>query len=334
MGALERCWLPLALSRSVGAKPQRREALDRCLVVFRDSRGRPVALEDRCPHRGVALSGGAVRGDAIQCPYHGWTFDSSGACTSVPSLCAGQKLPEHRIPAFSLVEQDGLIWVCLAADPYEPAPPRWRLPESKGFVSSLAVESDYLRLMENLVDNPHSGYIHAGLIRREPTTEVRAEITRDEQGVSIQTFGEYAGNSLLYKIFGRRGEQVEHQELCRFPSTMLSVYRQGGRVAAMESVICPIGADRCQWYFRISLGFGGLTNVLFPFFRRTVHRIVVQDRDVVADTHAQDLRHPDRKWVSTQADTPALLVAKAAAGFAQNGPSEPFSATTTICYKI
>lgn len=334
MEALERCWLPLALSASVRSKPMRREVLDRCLVVFRDRQGRPVALEDRCPHRGIALSRGTVRGGMIQCPYHGWTFDPSGSCVSVPSRCADQRLPDHRVDAFRLVEQEGLIWGCLSDAPYEPAPPSWRLPESKGFVSSFSVESDYLRLMENLVDNPHSGYIHAGMIRREPTTEVRAEITRDERGVTIQTFGEYAGNSLLYKVFGRRGEPVEHIETCRFPSTMLSSYRQGERVAAMESIICPIGAGRCEWYFRISLGFGRLTSVLFPFFRHTVHRIVVQDRDIVAETHAQDMRHPGRKWVSTQADVPSLIVARAAASFAQHGPAASFSADTTIRYKI
>src|SRR5881396_70470 len=48
------------------------------LVLYRDSAGRAVALEDRCPHKNVALSIGRVQGDTLQCRYHGWRFDATG----------------------------------------------------------------------------------------------------------------------------------------------------------------------------------------------------------------------------------------------------------------
>lgn len=48
-------------------------------------RGEPVALADRCPHRGLPLSHGVRDGDTLRCGYHGMAFGRSGACVAVPS---------------------------------------------------------------------------------------------------------------------------------------------------------------------------------------------------------------------------------------------------------
>ena len=44
------------------------------LVVCRAG-GRLFALEDRCPHAFSPLSEGALRGYALECPFHGGTLD-------------------------------------------------------------------------------------------------------------------------------------------------------------------------------------------------------------------------------------------------------------------
>jgi 3-phenylpropionate/trans-cinnamate dioxygenase ferredoxin subunit len=44
------------------------------LVVCRAG-GRLYALEDRCPHAFQPLSEGALRGYALECPFHGGTLD-------------------------------------------------------------------------------------------------------------------------------------------------------------------------------------------------------------------------------------------------------------------
>ena len=47
--------------------------------------GEYYATENFCPHRGAALSEGALRGHVIECGSHGWQFDvRSGACLTVP----------------------------------------------------------------------------------------------------------------------------------------------------------------------------------------------------------------------------------------------------------
>jgi hypothetical protein len=39
------------------------------LVLFRTASGALGCLEDVCPHRGVALSGGKVEDESLACPY-------------------------------------------------------------------------------------------------------------------------------------------------------------------------------------------------------------------------------------------------------------------------
>ena len=55
------------------------------MVAWRDSRGQVAVMRDLCPHRGVALSAGQLIGDCIQCPFHGFQYDTSGACKLVPA---------------------------------------------------------------------------------------------------------------------------------------------------------------------------------------------------------------------------------------------------------
>jgi phenylpropionate dioxygenase-like ring-hydroxylating dioxygenase large terminal subunit len=84
------------------------------LVIGRDRQGRPFALRDACPHRGMPLSCGWFDGQQLECSYHGWKFDAhSGQCRLIPSLTADQTLKVDRIYAgsFACEEHDDFIWV-------------------------------------------------------------------------------------------------------------------------------------------------------------------------------------------------------------------------------
>jgi phenylpropionate dioxygenase-like ring-hydroxylating dioxygenase large terminal subunit len=92
------------------------------LVVGRDRAGRPFALRDACPHRGMPLHCGNFDGENVECSYHGWQFDAhNGQCELIPSLTADQNLKVDRIYAgsYPCEEQDGFIWVYIP----DPGPP-------------------------------------------------------------------------------------------------------------------------------------------------------------------------------------------------------------------
>lgn len=58
---------------------------DEGLALWRDADGAIHVWEDRCPHRGMRLSFGFVRGTQLTCLYHGWRFGHDGGCRHVPA---------------------------------------------------------------------------------------------------------------------------------------------------------------------------------------------------------------------------------------------------------
>src|SRR6516225_12197826 len=77
-------WYPAAWSRDIARTLISRRVLEQEVVLYRTSTGSVAALEDVCPHRFTPLSMGRLRDDAIECGYHGMTFDCSGACVRIP----------------------------------------------------------------------------------------------------------------------------------------------------------------------------------------------------------------------------------------------------------
>ena len=73
-----------------------------CIALFRAG-AEVVALDNECPHRGGALSGGDLHGGAVHCPLHGWPFDArTGRCL---------EQPEARVRTFQVEVRGGEVWV-------------------------------------------------------------------------------------------------------------------------------------------------------------------------------------------------------------------------------
>jgi 3-phenylpropionate/trans-cinnamate dioxygenase ferredoxin subunit len=65
-------------------------------VLLIKQQGQIFAIDNRCPHMGCALSGGALEGSFIVCPCHDWRFNlKTGEYEETPSI----KLTfyEHKI---------------------------------------------------------------------------------------------------------------------------------------------------------------------------------------------------------------------------------------------
>jgi vanillate O-demethylase monooxygenase subunit len=158
-----------AFSHEVSSDLLGRWLLDTPVLLYRTEKGRVVALENRCPHRGAPLSLGCRKGDAVQCGYHGFTFDTEGNCVHVPSMKA--PLAAARVRAFPVVEQAPYIWIYLGdPDRIGEVPPPHRLDwaEDASFAlvhGSMDVDANYMLLKENVVDLTHFGYVHAATFK-------------------------------------------------------------------------------------------------------------------------------------------------------------------------
>lgn len=87
-----RTWYPVAaMSALKPDKPNAVQLLGMNLVVWKDKQGTWRCFEDLCPHRLAPLSEGRIHESGqLQCTYHGWLFNETGACTSIPQI-ADQK---------------------------------------------------------------------------------------------------------------------------------------------------------------------------------------------------------------------------------------------------
>lgn len=84
---------------------------DKEIVIWRDEAGASHAWEDRCPHRGMRLSFGFVRGNHIACLYHGWQYDTAGQCRYIPAHPDLAVPDTIRVATYPSIEAAGLVWI-------------------------------------------------------------------------------------------------------------------------------------------------------------------------------------------------------------------------------
>ena len=116
--SVEDSWHPVGLSHSIEAGSSAGTRLfDQELVVWRDNNGVAHVWEDRCPHRGMKLSFGFVRGDHIACLYHGWQYNSGGHCQYIPAHPALDVPKTIKVPVYPVHERGGMVWTTLSENP-------------------------------------------------------------------------------------------------------------------------------------------------------------------------------------------------------------------------
>ena len=187
---LKNCWYVIAFADEVGDKPVARTVLNQPVVLFRSADGTVAALQDRCCHRGLPLAHGAVVPEGLQCGYHGLVFNPQGRCVRVP----GQDVipPTACVAPFPVAERDGMVWIWPgdAARANTAQIQRYPWHDTPGWAhrgKRNAVQSDYMLILDNLLDLTHVGYVHKSTIGGQPDAHSSAEmkIMRHDDGVSV-----------------------------------------------------------------------------------------------------------------------------------------------------
>ena len=123
-------------------------------------------MSNTCIHRGGSLGDGKVKGDCLQCPYHGWEFNGDGNVTKIPSLGKDAKIPARaRIDAYPVEERYGIVFAFLGDLPEAERPPILEIPTyaKEGWaVSEITYEVPihYERSIENGLDPAHNEFVH------------------------------------------------------------------------------------------------------------------------------------------------------------------------------
>jgi nitrite reductase/ring-hydroxylating ferredoxin subunit len=121
--AFPRGWYAVGFSTKL--RPGRLQALTFMgtdAVLYRTASGQVRLAEAYCPHLGAHLGlGGVVRGEVIQCPFHGLGFGADGHCVSSPD---GRPPRTARLRMFETCEVDGVI---VAYHDPDGLPAQWRI---------------------------------------------------------------------------------------------------------------------------------------------------------------------------------------------------------------
>jgi phenylpropionate dioxygenase-like ring-hydroxylating dioxygenase large terminal subunit len=177
-------WHPVARLEDVPAtKPLAVRLLGEDVVLWRAA-GSVLAWQDLCVHRGTRLSLGRVDGEAIECPYHGWTYGTDGRCIAIPAH-PGQVPPaKASVKTYLTRVRYGLVWVSLGS----PAADIWPFPEweATGYRTMICgpypVDASGPRIVENFLDVGHFPFVHENMLGtrdRPEVEEYEAEIGPD-----------------------------------------------------------------------------------------------------------------------------------------------------------
>jgi phenylpropionate dioxygenase-like ring-hydroxylating dioxygenase large terminal subunit len=202
------------------------------IVLFRGRDGRPGALEDRCPHRNAPLTAGRVRDGELECAYHGWRFDPGGACLRVPGLASPPEARATRATAFPCVEQDGYVWVYTTSGA-EPRRAPFRFPHlgERGYTTvrrEYDVRATVLAALENVLDVPHTAFLHGGLFRTAKKEKVvDVVVRRFGDRCEAEFLGEPRPKGLAGRLLAPGGGVVTHVDRFLLPSIAQVEYRLG-----------------------------------------------------------------------------------------------------------
>ncbi|MEW6303854.1 MAG: aromatic ring-hydroxylating dioxygenase subunit alpha [Verrucomicrobiota bacterium] len=290
-------WYPVARSHQVKAgKVLPVSFAGEPIVLLRTRQGEAFALEDRCAHRQVPLHLGVVEDDCIRCGYHGWKYNRTGRCVSVPYLekCS---LRPRNVRSYPCREAYGLVFVypgepALLRHAAFPEIPTASDPHYKTRYLDRRVNCHFTFMHENLMDMNHQ-FLHRRLMGGIKTTLL--DVRQGDHWIEADyTFSRTGGKQSLGERFmiGQRSRAVEDVHDLMTVRTEYPYQTLKYRTALSEPPVLDlwnvyVPLDRAQ---RTNHTFGlmmirrpsipGLLDLFWPFIIWFTNGIFAEDRGI------------------------------------------------------
>src|SRR6476660_4485296 len=164
---LREYWIPALMPEelpSPDCPPIRLRLLNENLIGFRTTSGKVGIIQNACPHRGASMFFGRNEEDGLRCVYHGWKFDTTGACVDMPSEPAESNFKKKvRVQAYPGREWGGCVWIYMGPSELSPELPEleWAIaPPEHSFLRRWIHDVSYLQAFEGDIDTSHSAFLH------------------------------------------------------------------------------------------------------------------------------------------------------------------------------
>lgn len=296
-------WYILMESRQIKARPVGVTRMGEKMVFWRDDKGTVSCLRDRCAHRGVQLSTGKVLDNGrLQCPFHGFEYDTSGKITHIPANGKDAPVSERfRVHGYPTYEAHGFVWVWWGENPPRDLEhPRFfdDIGDEDGFTSASVSDpwdAHYSRVIENQLDVVHLPFVHYNTIGRGGRTLVDGPPI---QWLDADRFRVYARNRVddgrpplkPQEVKGDLSERGFWLEFV-FPNWWQNHISEDVRVVA---AFVPVDEAHTLLYLRFYQKF-----MQVPLLSQAISRLAMPFNRMVA--------HQDRRVVNTQQPKPSAL---------------------------
>jgi vanillate O-demethylase monooxygenase subunit len=298
---LKNAWYVAARDPEVARAPLATQILGESIVLYRKADGTAVALENACPHRKLPLSMGRLKGDQIECGYHGLTFDSSGQCTRIP--CSSYIPRGARVHSYPIESRYGLLWIWMGPPDLADAAtifPVEHWGEAGWGTNSgdaMTVDANYLFVTDNLLDPSHVAWVHPGSFGDPSCEEVPVKVQAHERGMIASRWIRGVEATPFYQpflTFSGRCDRLQHYEV-RFPShavirAIIVPEGAGGSDAehhpnafVMDSYnfMTPVDEGRTRYYWFQMRNFAPEDPAVSEAMTRSVREIFEEDRAVL-----------------------------------------------------
>ncbi len=306
-------WYPMARSRDLKInQPLSVAFAGDPIVLVRTESGAVFALEDRCAHRQMPLSLGVVQGERLKCCYHGWCYDRTGRCVSIPGFGPVEERP-RGVRAYPAREAYGLVFVfpgdeSKAGSVAFPEIPSFDHETHKTLTYAREVRCHYTFMHENLMDMSHQ-FLHRKLMGSIQATVLDRRSGTDWVEVDYR-FERKAGKPMFGANFltGKRPKGEDHPGYdimtirTHYPYQWLQVRRPNSDEPVMRlwAVYVPTDREqrRCRSYgllmVRRPRKQAWILDVAAPVMRRFTESIFTEDRMAVeAEQRAYDQQGGD-----------------------------------------
>ncbi len=281
------CWYAAGFPDEFGRMLVARTFLGEPVVLFRTEAGELVALEDRCAHRRLPLSVGRLKGDTVECAYHGLVYDCSGFCIKVPGQ---DDVPQSaRLKRYPVADMHGYSWIWMGnparADVQSiPDYSRLSLPELGRHRIALHIGANYQLVVDNLLDLSHLPYVHGTTTGNPPVSE-RASVKTERHGntVQVKRWAENVEPAPAFVQFGGYQGNVDIWQISQFqpPSYIRVSYGSGpaGTEIPQGDAIWEPG----HWGFQVFHGITPETETTTHQFRYILHEKGNADAATIAE---------------------------------------------------
>ena len=227
------------------------------LVFWRDETNEINCIFDKCCHRGASLSAGTLVNNHVECPFHGFQYDSSGKVNYIPAIGKNAQVPaQFKVNAYIVKEAYGYIWLWYS-DEKNNVPEIPFFEELKkgfsygGFSETWAVH--YTRAIENQLDVVHLPFVHKSTIGKGGRTIVNGPVIKWKD--NLMTF--YVKNeSDVGQIPEKPNEVLDYEKLfslqLQMPNLWQNVISDKLRIVA---AFAPIDEEHTHIYLRFYQNF-------------------------------------------------------------------------------